>query len=85
VFSETATSIQRIIAVRTHAQAKAAQPLQSARLIPAMLGGVLLVMMSDPVTRASFREPMVQIVMALAIGVMVVGYLFLRNEVMKVV
>jgi hypothetical protein len=85
VFSETATSIQRIIAVRTHAQAKAAQPLQSARLIPLMLGGVLLVMLNDPATRASFSEPMVQIAMSLAIGVMVLGYLFMRSEVMKVV
>jgi len=83
VFGETATSIQRIIAVRTHAQAKAAQPLQSARLIPVMLGIVLLVMMSDPVTRASFSEPLVQLVMALAIGVMGIGYLIMRNEVMK--
>jgi hypothetical protein len=85
VFSETATSIQRIIAVRTHAQAKAAQPLQSARLIPLMLGGVLFVMLNDPATRASFSEPMVQIAMSLAIGVMVLGYLFMRSEVMKVV
>lgn len=85
VFSETATSIQRILAVRTHAQAKAAQPLQSARLIPLMLGLVLLVMMGDPATRASFSEPAVQIVMALAMGVMVAGYLFMRNEVLKTV
>ena len=56
VFSETATSIQRILAVRTHAQAKAAQPLQSARLIPVMLGLVILAMMGDPATRASFRS-----------------------------
>jgi hypothetical protein len=85
VFGEAATSIQRIIAVRTHAQAKATQPLQSAKLIPLMLGGVLLVMMGDPVTRASFSEPMVQIAMFLAIGVMLFGYLFMRSEVMKVV
>jgi len=85
VFSETATSIQRILAVRTHAQAKAAQPLQSARLIPLMLGLVLLVMMGDPATRASFSEPAMQIVMALAMGVMVAGYLFMRNEVLKTV
>jgi hypothetical protein len=85
VFSETATSIQRIIAVRTQAMAKATQPLQSARLIPLMLGGVLLVMLKDPATRASFSEPMVQIAMSLAIIVMVSGYLLMRREVMKVV
>jgi Flp pilus assembly protein TadB len=50
-----------------------------------MLGGVLLVMMSDPVTRASFTDPLVQVVMTIAIGVMALGYLFMRNEVMKAV
>lgn len=83
VFGDSATSIQRIITVRTHAQAKAAQPLQSARLIPAMLGLVLLVMMSDPVTHASFSEPLVQVIMTLAIGAMGIGYLIMRNEVLK--
>ena len=84
VFSETATSIQRIIAVRTQAIAKATQPLQSARLIPIMLGGVLLVMLKDPATRASFSEPMVQVAMSIAIVIMVSGYLLMRREVMKV-
>ena len=50
-----------------------------------LLGLVLLVMMGDPATRASFSEPAVQIVMALAMGVMVAGYLFMRNEVLKTV
>ena len=50
-----------------------------------MLGGVLLVMLKDPATRASFSEPMVQIAMSLAIIVMGSGYLLMRREVMKVV
>jgi hypothetical protein len=50
-----------------------------------MLGGVLLVMASDPATRTSFNEPLVQVALALAIGVMVGGYLWMRNEVQKVV
>lgn len=84
-FSETASSIQRIIAVRTHAQAKAAQPLQSARLIPLMLAAVLLVMVGDPATRASFSHPLVQVALAAAMGVMVLGYLYMRSEVLKAV
>jgi hypothetical protein len=84
-FSETAIAIQRIIAVRMQALAKATQPLQSARLIPLMLGGVLLVMLKDPATQASFSEPTVQVAMTLAIGVMLTGYLLMRSAVMKVV
>jgi Flp pilus assembly protein TadB len=85
VVSDTARAVQHIIAVRNHAQAKASQPLGAARMVPAMLGIVLLVMMNDPMTRESFQHPVVQIVLALAIGVMVLGYLVMRNDVLKVV
>jgi len=85
VISETAMAIQNIIAVRSHASAKASQPLQAAKIIPLILGGVLFVMMSDPVTRQSFSHPIAQIVMAGAMGCMLIGYLLMRDEVMKVV
>ena len=85
VFNETAIAIQRILAVRLHAQAKAAQPLQSARWIPAMLAAVLLVMLSDPLTRAAFAEPIVQITVAAAILVMAAGYLIMRSQVLKAI
>lgn len=84
VVSETALAIQNIIAIRNHASAKASQPLQAAKVIPLILGFVLFVMLSDPVTRDSFRLPLAQVVIALAMGVMLVGYLIMRNEVMKV-
>lgn len=85
VVSETAMAIQSIIAVRSHASAKASQPLQAAKIIPLILGVVLFVMMSDPVTRLSFSHPIAQIVMAGAMGCMLIGYLLMRDEVMKVV
>ena len=85
VIGETAAALQRILAVRSHAQAKATQPLQSARWIPLMLLGVLLAMLNDPLTRASFSEPLVQIALALAMGVMVAGYLVMRRQVMGAV
>ncbi len=50
-----------------------------------MLAAVLLVMIGDPATRASFSHPLVQVALAAAVGVMVVGYLYMRSEVMKVV
>ena len=85
VVSETALAIQSIIAVRNHASAKSSQPLQAAKIIPLILGFVLFVMMSDPVTRASFRLPLAQIVMAIAMGFMILGYRVMREEVLKVV
>jgi Flp pilus assembly protein TadB len=85
VIGETAAALQRILAVRSHAQAKATQPLQSARWIPLMLLGVLLAMLNDPLTRASFGEPPVQVALALAMGVMVAGYLVMRRQVLGAV
>jgi Flp pilus assembly protein TadB len=85
VVSETALAIQNIIAIRNHASAKASQSLQAAKMIPPILGFVLFIMMTDPVTRDSFHMPLAQIVIALAMGVMLAGYLVMRNEVVKVV
>jgi tight adherence protein B len=85
VVSETAVQIQRIIAVRNHARAKAAQALQTARLIPIIMGGVLIVMAGDPATAESFLTPAVQIVVALTMGVMLFGFLMMRREIRRVI
>jgi Flp pilus assembly protein TadB len=85
VVSEAAVQIQRIIAVRNHARAKAAQALQSARLIPLIMLGVLAMMASDPATAESFRTGTVQIVIALAMGVMLLGFLQMRKDIRRVV
>ena len=85
VVSEAAVQIQRVIAVRNHARAKAAQALQSARLIPLIMLGVLVMMASDPATAESFRTGTVQIVIAIAMGVMLLGFLQMRKEIRRVV
>jgi len=85
VVSEAAIQIQRIIAVRNHARAKAAQALQSARLIPLIMLGVLVMMASDPATAESFRTGTVQIVIAIAMGVMLLGFLQMRKQIRRVV
>jgi Flp pilus assembly protein TadB len=85
VVSEAAVQIQRIIAVRNHARAKAAQALQSARLIPLIMFGVLAMMAGDPATAESFHTLPVQIVTAVAMGVMLLGYLQMRRDIRRVV
>jgi Flp pilus assembly protein TadB len=85
VVSEAAVQIQRVIAVRNHARAKAAQALQSARLIPLIMLGVLVMMASDPATAESFRTGTVQIVIAIAMGVMLLSFLQMRKEIRRVV
>ncbi len=85
VVSEAAVQIQRVIAVRNHARAKAAQALQTARLIPLIMGGVLVIMAGDPATAESFLTPAVQIVVAVTMGVMLLGFLSMRREIRRVV
>jgi Flp pilus assembly protein TadB len=85
VVSEAAVQIQRVISVRNHARAKAAQALQSAKLIPLIMIGVLIMMASDPATAESFRTGTVQLVIAIAMGVMLLGFLQMRKEIRRVV
>jgi Flp pilus assembly protein TadB len=85
VVSEAAVQIQRIIAVRNHARARAAQALQSAKLIPLIMLGVLVMMAGDPATAESFRTGTVQVVIAIAMGVMLLGFLQMRKEIRRVV
>ncbi|MBM3126284.1 MAG: hypothetical protein FJZ87_14650, partial [Chloroflexi bacterium] len=85
VVSEAAVQIQRVIAVRNHARAKAAQALQAARLIPLIMGGVLVMMAGDPATAEAFLAPAVQIVVAGTMGVMLLGFLSMRREIRRVV
>ncbi len=85
VVSEAAVQIQRVIAVRNHARAKTAQALQAARLIPLIMGGVLVVMAGDPATAESFLTPAVQIVVAGTMGIMLLGFLSMRSEIRRVV
>ena len=85
VVSEAAVQIQRVISVRNHARAKAAQALQSAKLIPLIMLGVLVMMASDPATAESFRTGTVQFVIAVAMGVMLLGFLQMRKEIRRVV
>ncbi len=80
-----AMQIQRLISVRNHARAKAAQALQAARLIPLIMGGVLVMMARDPATAESFRAPLVQVVIAVTMGVMLLGFLTMRREIRRVV
>ncbi|MBM3151911.1 MAG: hypothetical protein FJZ96_06880 [Chloroflexi bacterium] len=85
VVSEAAVQIQRVISVRNHARAKAAQALQSAKLIPLIMLGVLVMMAADPATSASFRTGAVQAVIAIAMGAMLLGFLQMRKEIRRVV
>ena len=73
-FETAAQNVQGILDARGRAQAKAAEQIQSARIIPGLLAATMLFFMNDVSFAASFRLPMVQIALAATVVVMFVGY-----------
>ena len=73
-FETAAQNVQGIIDARQRAQAKAAEQIQSARIIPGLLAATMLFFMNDVSFAASFRLPIVQIALAATVVVMFIGY-----------
>lgn len=73
-FETASQNVQGILDARQKARAKAAEQIQSARIIPGLLAVTLLFFMNDPGFRTSFHMPLVQIALAGAVLVMFVGY-----------
>ena len=78
-FVQGASNVQSILEARQKAQSKAAEQLGSARIIPVLLAGTLLFFMNDAAFRASFRLPMVQLILGGAVVVMFVGYIIMSD------
>jgi hypothetical protein len=73
-FETAAGNVQGILDARQKARAKAAEQIQSARIIPGLLAVTLLFFVNDPGFRVSFAVPMVQLALAGAVLVMAAGY-----------
>jgi len=73
-FQTAAENVQSIIEARQRAQAKAAEQMQAARIVPALLIITLVFFTRDPGFRYSFQVPLVQLALALAGVMMYAGY-----------
>ncbi len=78
-FATGAGNVQSILEARQRAQTKAAESLQSARLVPVLLALTLLFFMSDPGFQGAFTLPVVQLILAGAVVVMYAGYLIMAD------
>ncbi len=85
VLMDISTRVQQILMARNRAQAKAGDSLVSAKALPAVLGLILAYLSSDPMVRESLTQLPVQIVIGLAMGAMVAGYLIIRSMIMEAV
>jgi hypothetical protein len=73
-FQTAAENVQSILEARQRAQAKAAEQMQAARIVPALLLVTLFFFTRDPGFRASFQVPLVQLALAAAAVMMYAGY-----------
>jgi hypothetical protein len=73
-FETASQNVQGILDARQKARAKAAEQIQSARIIPLLLAVTLFFFMNDPGFRTSFETPLVQMALAGAVLIMFVGY-----------
>ncbi len=83
VLVESSNRVQQILVARNRTKAKAGDSMLSARVIPAVLGLMLIYLSQDPMVRESLMALPVQIVLALTIGAMVMGYFIMRSMVME--
>lgn len=78
-FAAGAGNVQSILEARQKAQAKAAEQMQSARIVPLLLAATLLFFMGDVTFRAAFQLPLVQFVLAGAAVIMYLGYVVMSD------
>lgn len=85
VLSQIAQKIQQILVARSRSQAKAGDAMVSAKIIPGVLALILVYLGQDPAIRASLTALPVQIVIAVGIGMMAMGYFLMRSMIMEAV
>jgi pilus assembly protein TadC len=85
VLMQISQRVQQILVSRNRAVAKAGDALLSARIIPVVLLIVFIFLTRDPLIRGSLLAFPVQTIIAMGIGLMVVGYLLIRSIVAEAV
>jgi Flp pilus assembly protein TadB len=85
VLMQISQRVQQILVSRNRAVAKAGDALLSARIIPVVLLIVFIFLTRDPLIRGSLLAFPVQAVIAMGIGLMVIGYLLIRSIVAEAV
>ncbi len=83
VLVESASRIQQILVARNRTKAKAGDAMLSAKILPGVLGVVLLYLAQDPMVKESLQALPVQLVLGVAIGAMAIGYFMMRSMVME--
>ena len=83
-FTAAAENLHRILEGRNKGEAKASEAMGAIKIIPAMLGLVMVYFMSDPAMRATFQLPIMQLFMVGLVIWMALGYWFMRGLVEEI-
>ncbi|MFZ6029558.1 MAG: type II secretion system F family protein [Chloroflexota bacterium] len=82
---ENTQRMQQLIAARNRAAARAADALNSARLLPLALGVVVVYLTRDPLIADALVSVVIQAVLAAAIGAMALGFVVMRSIISEAV
>jgi Flp pilus assembly protein TadB len=78
-FTGAAENLHKILEGRNKAEAKSSEAMGAIKIIPAMLGIVMLYFMNDPTMKHTFQMPMMQIFLVVLAGWMGLGYWFMKG------
>ena len=78
-FTGAAENLHKILEGRNKAEAKSSEAMGAIKIIPAMLGIVMLYFMNDPTIKHTFQMPMMQIFLVVLAGWMGLGYWFMKG------
>mgnify|MGYP000711947126 CR=1 FL=1 len=81
LLADAARRLQRIIAGRNNARAKASGAMAVAKLLPLLLAGATVFTMSDPMIKAFFSSPAGQLVIIGVAVMMFIGYQVIKRMV----
>ena len=78
-FESAAENVQSILEARQKAKTKAAEQMMAAKVVPVLLGLLLLYFTKDPDFRLSFHLPIVQVLLGVTCLSMFLGYLIMSD------
>jgi hypothetical protein len=78
-FTSTAAPLTSILRARAVARSKAESARSSVLTMIAIMGVIVLLMLSNEQNRIAYRDPLVQVISLVCLGAMAVGYVVLNN------
>jgi Flp pilus assembly protein TadB len=78
-FTSAAENLHKILEGRSKAEAKSSQAMGAIKIIPAMLGIVMLYFMNEPTMKHTFQTATMQIFLVVLAGWMGLGYWFMKG------